>query len=147
MNDATSAAALSPCTCLRVRKLARRVSQIYDRALEGYGLTITQFGLLNQLRRRDGVTIGALAEELVMDPTTLTRNLRPLERRGLMVFAPDPADRRSRALHLTEKGRQTIRDAHPGWQAAQRLVEDRLGGPETQALNASLDRLLERLAP
>lgn len=146
MTDAT-APGLSPCTCLRVRKLARRVSQIYDQALEGYGLTITQFGLLNQLRRRDGIAIGVLAEELVMDPTTLTRNLRPLERRGLMVFAPDPADRRSRALHLTDKGRQTFRDAHPGWQAAQRLVEDRLGTTETTALNAALDHLLERLAP
>ena len=146
MTDAT-APGLSPCTCLRVRKLARRVSQIYDQALEPYELTITQFGLLNQLRRRDGTTIGALAEELVMDPTTLTRNLRPLERRGLMVFAPDPIDRRSRTLHLTEKGRQTFRAAHPGWQAAQRLVEERVGAPETRALNASLDELLERLAP
>jgi DNA-binding MarR family transcriptional regulator len=136
----------SPCTALRVRKLARRVSQIYDQALEAYGLTITQFGLLNQLRRRDGIAIGALAEELVMDPT-MTRNLRPLEKRGLMVFAPDPADRRSRALHLTEKGRQAFRDAHPGWQAAQTLVEKRLGGTETKALNAALDHLLERLAP
>jgi len=138
---------VSPCTCLRVRKLARRVSQIYDQALEEYGLTITQFGLLNQLRQQDGVTIGALAERLVMDPTTLTRNLRPLERRGMMVFAPDPADRRSRALHLTEKGRATFREAHPGWQAAQTLVEQRLGATETRALNAALDQLLERLAP
>lgn len=139
--------AVSPCTCLRVRKLARRVSQIYDQALEDYDLTITQFGLLNQLRQQDGITIGALAERLVMDPTTLTRNLRPLERRGLMVSAPDPSDRRSRSLHLTEKGRATFREAHPGWQAAQAQVEQRLGAAETKALNAALDQLLERLAP
>lgn len=142
-----SSPVLSPCTCLRVRKLARRVSQIYDQALEAYGLTITQFGLLNQLRQQDGIAIGALAERLVMDPTTLTRNLRPLERRGMMVFAPYPADRRSRALHLTEKGRAAFREAHPGWQAAQAQVEERLGAAETGALNASLDQLLERLAP
>lgn len=138
---------LHPCTCLRVRKAARRVSQIYDQALESYGLTITQFGLLSQLTRFDGIAIGELADKLVMDPTTLTRNLRPLEKRGLVVFAPDPRDKRSRCLHLTAKGRDAYLEAKPGWRNAQAQVEATFGTANTQALNATLDQLLERLSP
>ena len=84
----------SGCTCMRLRKASRRVSQIYDRSLEPLGLTVTQFSLLGHLGSFDGIGIGALAEKLVMDPTTLTRNLRPLQRQGFVVLAADPHDRR-----------------------------------------------------
>lgn len=137
----------SGCTCLRLRKAARRVSQIYDEHLAPLGLTITQYGLLGHLKALDGITIGALAEKLVMDPTTLTRNLRPLERQGFLVFAADPNDKRSRRLHLTDAGRATFDRAKPAWVKAQRHVEQALGGDETAALAAALDRALERLAP
>src|SRR2546430_7458823 len=115
------------CTCLRLRKAARRVTQIYDGHVEPFGLTITQFGLLAHLRVLDGIGIGALAEKLVMDPTTLTRNLRPLARRGLVAMEPDPGDRRSRCLHLTDEGRQILRAARPAWARAQHHVEQVLG--------------------
>src|SRR5438046_7461249 len=101
------------CTCLRLRKDARRITQVYDGYVEPFGLTITQFGLLAHLRVLDGISVGALAEKLVMDPTTLTRNLRPLEREGLVRLERDPADRRSRTLHLTDQGRETLRAARP----------------------------------
>ena len=145
----TSAAKLgqSPCTCLRLRKAARRVSQIYDRHLEAAGLTVTQYGLLAHLNRLGGVSIGALAEALIMDPTTLTRNLRPLERRGLVEIAPDPRDRRARRLRLTASGRDAWAQARPAWARAQRQVEQALGGPDAAALNDALDLALERLAP
>src|SRR5436309_368876 len=103
------------CTCLRLRKAARRITQIYDGYVEPFGLTITQFGLLAHLRVLDGISVGALAEKLVMDPTTLTRNLRPLERRGLVKLKPDPEDRRARSLHLSEAGRELLRAARPAW--------------------------------
>lgn len=134
------------CTCLRLRKAARRVTQIYDRHLEPAGLTITQFGLLAQLRGNEGITIGTLAERLIMDPTTLTRNLRPLERRGLLAIEPDPDDRRARRLALTAAGRDAFAAAWPLWSAAQRQVETALGDPETAALHGALDRALARLA-
>ena len=134
------------CTCMRLRKATRRVSQIYDRSLEQAGMTVTQYGLLGQLARYDGIGIGALAEKLIMDPTTLTRNLRPLERRGLVVMKPDKNDKRSRCLHLTASGRAAFEQAVPAWVRAQRRVEDALGGSETAALNEALDRVLERLA-
>src|SRR3982074_291782 len=132
------------CTCLRLRKAARRITQIYDAYGEPLGLTITQFGLLAHIRVLDGISVGALAEKLVMDPTTLTRNLRPLQRQGFVLLEPDPDDRRSRNLHLTEQGREALRAARPAWARAQRHVEEILGNPDAAVLNTALDRMLER---
>jgi DNA-binding MarR family transcriptional regulator len=134
------------CTCLRLRKTARRVSQIYDSYVEPHGLTITQFGLLAHLRALPGISVGALAEKLVMDPTTLTRNLRPLEKKGLVVFRTDPQDRRARALHLTAEGRDTFRAARTAWAKAQRHVEEVLGNADVGVLHKALEGALERLA-
>lgn len=138
--------ATSGCTCLRIRKAARRVTQIYDQQLEPFGLTITQYGLLGHLRHFDGIGIGALAEKLIMDPTTLTRNLRPLARRGLLTLAPDPNDRRSRCLKLTEQGRAAYAEAKPAWVRAQQRIEKALGVQDAVALSALLDRALDQLA-
>jgi DNA-binding MarR family transcriptional regulator len=134
------------CTCLRLRKAARRVSQIYDGYVSPHGLTITQFGLLAHLRALPGVSVSALAEKLVMDPTTLTRNLRPLEKKGLVEFRTDPEDRRARALHLTTKGRDAFRAASAGWAKAQRHVEEALGNADVGVLHTALEGALERLA-
>lgn len=133
------------CTCAKVRKAARRVSQIYDKHLEPFGLTISQFGLLMHLRRAEGVSIGQLAERMAMDPTSLTRTLKPLERQGYVASQTDPQDRRARLLSLTEAGRQALRAARPGWETAQRLVEASLGTDDTLILHAALDRAVERL--
>lgn len=137
----------SLCTASRVRKASRRVSQIYDRHLAPYELTVTQFGVLAQLKATPGVGVGALAATMIMDATTLSRNLRPLERRGFVVAEVDRDDARLRKLKLTSSGRATLDRAFAGWRAAQKQVEQALGGPaETGALNATLDRALERLA-
>jgi DNA-binding MarR family transcriptional regulator len=132
---------------MRLRKASRRVSQIYDHHLQPHGLTITQFGLLANLSGLGGISIGALAEKLIMDPTTLTRNLRPLERQGLVADLADPRDRRSRLLHLTDTGRAALIAAKPAWVEAQRHIEDAIGPPDIPALHAALDHMLERLAP
>jgi DNA-binding MarR family transcriptional regulator len=134
------------CTCMRLRKASRRVSQIYDHSLEAAGMTVTQYGILGHLARYDGIGIGALAEKLIMDPTTLTRSLRPLERQGFVAMKSDRHDKRSRCLHLTASGRAAFATAKPGWVRAQRHVEEALGGLEASALNAALDRVLEKLA-
>ncbi len=134
------------CTAARVRKASRRVSQIYDRELEPYGLTVTQFGLLAQLRAGPGVTIGALAERMVMDATTLSRNLRPLERRSLVLAESDRDDGRVRKLKLTAQGHAALDRALVGWRAAQDHIAAALGAKEMQALNTALDNALDRLA-
>ena len=131
---------------MRLRKASRRLSQIYDHSLESAGMTVTQYGLLGHLAKFDGIGIGALAEQLIMDPTTLTRNLRPLERQGFVCDETDRHDKRSRCLHLTASGRAAFESAKPAWVRAQRHIEQALGGAETSALNAALDRVLEKLA-
>ncbi|MGE0699745.1 MAG: MarR family winged helix-turn-helix transcriptional regulator [Hyphomicrobiaceae bacterium] len=133
------------CTALRFRKAARRVSQIYDEHLAPYGLTITQYGLLAHVRRLDGVSIGGLATELVMDPTTLTRNLGPLIKRGLVAVTQDKKDKRTRTLGLTTAGREALEAAAGGWKAAQRSIAAVLG-EDHAPLSAAIDRMLERLA-
>ena len=140
--------ALAPnvCTASRVRKASRRVTQIYDRHLEPFDLTITQFGIMAQLRHFSGIGIGALAEKMIMDATTLSRNLRPLERRDLVVCEADRDDGRARKLKLTASGRATLDRAMAGWSAAQRQIEQALGAAETRALNAALDRALACLS-
>jgi DNA-binding MarR family transcriptional regulator len=131
---------------MRVRKAARRISQIYDQFLAPHQLTITQYGLLAHLIRHEGISIGALAELLIMDPTTLTRNLRPLERDGLVELRADRKDRRARCLCVTEAGRARFEAAKPAWRDAELNIRDAIGVAEVPALHGALDNLLERLA-
>ena len=131
---------------MRLRKASRRVSQIYDRSLEAAGMTVTQYGVLGYLARYDGIGIGALADKLIMDPTTLTRSLRPLQQRGFVTLERDAHDRRARSLHLTPAGRAAFAAAVPAWERAQRHIEQALGASDAPALDAVLDRVLERLA-
>ena len=141
----TARTVASPCTCLRLRKVTRRVSQIYDHCLEPHDLTITQYGLLGHIKVLDGVGIGGLADALVMDPTTLTRNLRPLVKRSLVVMVPNPRDRRHRKLYLTDAGRDLFAKARGAWDTAQRQIALALGAKDGPMLTATLDRLLEKL--
>ncbi len=136
--------AIMGCTCLRMRRAARRVTQLYDHALEPAGLTVNQFGLLAYLQganltRAGGLSIGAIAEFLGMDPTTLNRNLKPLVAKGLVWNAADPADGRVRIVRIAVKGQRALRKAVPLWREAQAQVERIIGRPTTAALNDLLD--------
>lgn len=121
------------------------MSQLYDGCLAAYGLTITQYGLLAHIRRLDGVSIGALASELVMDPTTLTRNLRPLQKRNLVALVVAEDDKRTRVLRLTDEGRALLKEARPGWEAAQKQMAEVLA-EDLAPLSDAIDRMLARLA-
>ena len=140
--DVTTA---SPCTCLRLRKLSRQMTILYDQQLGPFGLTVTQFSLLAHLQSLDGIGVGALAEVMVMDPTALTRALRPLQRDGLVHLATGEQDRRARRVHVTDKGHATYEAARPGWRLAQRHVDDLLSASGTPALNGLLDSLIDRM--
>ena len=129
------------CTCIALREATRQVTQIYDQALREVGLRVTQYSLLSNLERQGGLTISELAERLFMDRTTLTRNLRPLETQGLVRLAPG-ADRRSRAVELTDAGRDAIAAARPLWQQAERAFRRAMGRDEA----ADLRRLLHQAA-
>lgn len=133
------------CTAAKVRRLSRQVSQIYDDALSRHGLTIGQFGLLACLSRRRGLAIGALAERLAADASTVSRLVKPLANDGLLRIEIDTADRRGRLAWLTDAGHQRRAAAHAGWQAAQDVVEQRLGHGRLAALRFLLDESYERL--
>jgi DNA-binding MarR family transcriptional regulator len=140
------------CICLRMRRAARRVTQIYDHALEPIGITVNQFGLLAQLAGvrmggSDGLSIGILAERLGTDPTTLNRTLKPLEERGLVRSAFDPADARLRLLEITQKGQRELGKAMPLWHQAQDQLQAALGIKSLQALGELLDLSVTKLAP
>ncbi len=132
------------CACFNLRKAARAVTQAYDAALEPSGLRATQFSLLAAVAALGAPSVGGLAEAMVMDRTTMTRNLRPLERQALIALTAG-ADRRVRHVELTAEGRRRLDDALPLWRSAQlRLVEglgpgrwDRLLGDLRAAVNAS----------
>ncbi len=116
------------CLCLHVQRAARALARRFDDALRPHGLTNGQFSLLMALNRPHPPSISSVAALLAMDRTTLTAALKPLERRGLVVVAPDPEDRRSRLMTLTPAGSTVLAGAVPTWKrvhaAVERLLED-----------------------
>jgi DNA-binding MarR family transcriptional regulator len=126
------------CTCLAIRQAARHITQFYDQHLTPVGLRITQFSILAKLRRLGPMTINALADELVMDRTTLGRNILPLVREGLLSIAPGGTDRRSRELRLTKAGVERLGAARKGWSRAQTRFATVFGEQRTVGLRALL---------
>ena len=122
------------CNCLALRQATRHVTQFYDRFLASSGLRTTQFSILARLRLAGPLPINALARRMVMDRTTLGRNVLPLEREGLIEIVPDPADRRSKVVRLTETGAARLREARAGWTQAQKKFEAAFGGPRAARL-------------
>jgi len=114
------------CLCLHVQRAARRLARRFDVALRPVGITNGQFSLLMSLNRPAPAGMGSVATLLGMDRTTLTAALKPLERRGLVDIAPDPADRRGRLLTLTEAGKALLASAVPIWEATHGEIEGRL---------------------
>lgn len=126
------------CNCLAVRQAARHVTQFYDAFLLPAGLRTTQFSILAKLRRLGPMTINRLAAEMVMDRTTLGRNIRPLQREGLLAVAPGQSDRRSKELRLTEPGAGRLRTAVEGWTKAQERFDAAFGAARAAELRALL---------
>ncbi len=123
------------CICAKLRRLTRRVTQIYDRFLEPSGLTITQFGTLGRVVANGGsIGVGALADLLGTDPTTLSRNLKPLVRAGYVALARDRTDARRQLITVTGRGTSALRDAVPCWSKAQAHVASLVGSADFGSL-------------
>lgn len=133
----------SPCTCFRVRKLTRLMSQRYDRRLAAAGLNLNQYSILRRLGDR-ARTIGDLARELGMDRSTLSRDLKPLVACG-WVEPVTGEDARQRPVRATAAGRRTLAKALARWREAQDEIETLLGAERTARLHAQLDFALSRL--
>ena len=133
-------ASLGPddCNCLAARQAARHITQFYDQYLASSGLRTTQFSILAKLRRLGPRTINRLAAEMVMDRTTLGRNILPLERDGLITVEQGSSDRRSKELRVTEAGEARFRAGVKGWVQAQRQFEKVFGAKRTADMRALL---------
>jgi DNA-binding MarR family transcriptional regulator len=105
------------CLCLNVHRAARTLARRFDMALAPFGISHGQYSLMMSLNRPHAPRLGEAAAFLAMDRTTLTANLKPLERRGLISVVPDPDDRRSRRLYLTDAGRDLLKAAVPVWRS------------------------------
>jgi DNA-binding MarR family transcriptional regulator len=129
---------VSPCNCTALRKATRRVSQLYDAALEPCGLRTTQRAILKHIYRAGTPPIGELAEALVMDRGALTHNLKPLERDGLVEVRVDPKHRRNRLVALTRSGRAKLAQSELLWARAQRGFENAFGAAHSASLREAL---------
>jgi DNA-binding MarR family transcriptional regulator len=139
--SATAAHVYNHCLCFAARRAARALARRFDEALAPLGLTNGQFSLMTSLDRPAPSSIGFVAALLAMDRTTLTANLKPLERQGLVTIGIDPADRRGRLLTLTKEGRRLLRLAMPVWKRTHAEIDGRLAQTDPGALRAGL-RLL-----
>ncbi len=130
------------CVCFNLRKASRAVTQLYDAAVRPTGLRSTQLSLLGAIMAFGPVTITQLAEGLVTDRTTLTRNIRLLQRKGLI--APEPGtDRRQHRLIITDQGRHIMDRVYPMWKGVQGNLTKRLGAERLERLLSDLSTLVE----
>jgi DNA-binding MarR family transcriptional regulator len=136
------------CPTVRVRQASRALTRVYDDALRPVGLQMSQFSVLVAIASASSVggTISALAGALLMDRTTLTRNLRPLERSGLLRVTRAAGDARARHVVLTHRGEKIIELAYPLWETALARVRRVLGARKLRTLNAQLSGVIA-LAP
>jgi DNA-binding MarR family transcriptional regulator len=128
------------CLCLNVQRAARSLARHFDEAFRPLGITSGQFSLMMLLNQPEPPTIGSVSELLAMDRTTLTANVKPLARRGLVTIEVDRSDRRSRRLRITELGRRLLVDALPIWKREHKAIERRLD-TDVDRLRADLTAL------
>jgi DNA-binding MarR family transcriptional regulator len=129
------------CLCLHVQRAGRALARRFDEALRPLALTQGQFSLLMSLSRPQPPSIGEVSALLAMDRTTVTANVKPLERRGLVQVRVDPDDRRNRRLELTASGRALLAAAAPVWKRTHAATERRLKSSTPDILRASLHDL------
>lgn len=129
------------CLCLAAQRAARALARRFDEAFRPLGITSGQFSLLMSLNRPAPPSIGVVAAFLAMDRTTLTANLKPLVRRGLVTVGIDPDDRRGRLLRLTKAGEALLKSAVPVWERTLAEIERPLTKAGVRALRAGLGAL------
>ena len=130
------------CICLALHRATRAVGRRFDQAFRPLGLSNEQFSLLMALDRPQPPTLTEVARLLTLDRTTLTANLKPLQRLGWVDAQPDAVDRRVRRLELTALGRSVLVAAHTRWVQAHQGITDALD--DSAALHAALGLLAER---
>lgn len=129
------------CAGLSLRQAARRVTLLHDEALRDSGLSLAQTGLMALIATSADDRMAALAARAGLDPSTLSRNLRGLERDGLIEIATVEKDLRRRAVWLTEDGLRRLQGALPAWRAAQARIAELFPAELLQRLTAASEKL------
>ena len=129
------------CNGTAMRRAMRRVSLIYDEALAPCGLRSTQKSVLDSIARAGRPTMGEVAASLVLDRSALARNIKPLEREGLVEVVADEQDKRNRLVALTEAGWAKLAQSMPLWEEAQRRFERAFGEEKARVFRATLDHI------
>ena len=130
------------CAVFNLRRAARAVTSRYEEEMRSLGLKATQFSLLVATALRGPINVSQLAELMVMDRTTLTRNLKPLQKQGLLQVVPGK-DRRTRAVTLTRGGEAILEQALPLWEKAQRELVEGLGQQRFVGLLGDLQQTVD----
>ena len=130
----------SPCHCTRLRTATRKVASLYDEALEPVGINIAQFALLRTVARHGALSLTELGRQLGLDRSTMGRNVRVVEKAGLVAIGKGE-DQREAVVTVTEQGQAVVRKAEPLWEKSQAELTQRLG-PERMQLLDELWRLL-----
>lgn len=138
---ADAAALLARCPACNARLAARHITAFVERALSPCGLGVAQLNLMAQIAAASDDTLGALARRAGLDPSTLSRNLRTLERDGLIEIAAVEADLRRRAVWLTEKGARALEAAIPLWRDAEAQLARKLSGDLARRLAREAEML------
>ncbi len=136
---------LGPCACSQLRRASRAVSAYYDAMLEPVGLTVTQYAILVNIGRAGAVSRSDLAALLGMDRTTATRNLKPLERDGL-IGDETGTDRRERQVTLSALGRRKLEEGYVCWSRAQEAFCGALGPEALSTLRGALGAAIQAAA-
>lgn len=128
------------CYCTTIRKAARRLTAIYDEALQPAGISLAQLSLMRNISRSGSISIGDLGRLVELDRSTTGRNVRVLAKAGMVIYLPSD-DNRETIVTLSEEGNRTLGIATPFWEAAQRQVQANLGAIHADALVEIAGRL------
>lgn len=115
------------CVCANLRKKTRVVTQLYDKLLLSTGLKVTQYSMLANIDHQQSVSISRLGEILLLDQTTITRNINLLKQNGYVDIMKDPQDARTKVITLTEKGVEKLNEAAPIWEDIQKRIINDIG--------------------
>jgi len=134
---------LSECSCNMMRKSARKITQFYENNLREAGIKPTQFSILATLANTGPIQLTQLADRLVLERTSLTRNLNVLERNTWIDIQPGEEDLRQRVVSLTRNGYKQLDCAIPYWQKAQKAIAKDMGQETITRLRTMLDEMTE----
>ena len=144
LNSITCAEIGKACVCANLRKASRLISQTYDEFLRPSGLKVTQFALLMTMRGFGSTTVSKLAKWAIMDRTTVTRNLKLLDNKGLVKIEPGK-DQREKMVTITDKGIEALLAGHPFWEEAQNHVAEIIGEDRSNRIVKELSHMVSML--